>query len=147
MLHLKIGKSGGRDYLSIVRGYWDPLAKRSRTKTVESLGYLDRLSELYDDPIAHFNVVVAQMNTEAEKEQHLFSFKADRSALLSQGSGDRKNLGYAALSLIYHSLSLDKFFSNRSRSWQHEYSVNEIMKLLVFSRILSPGSKPNLRLI
>ena len=143
MLHLKIGKSGGRDYLSIVRGYWDPLAKRSRTKTVESLGYLDRLSELYDDPIAHFKEVVSRMNTEAEKEQHLFSFKADRSALLSQGSGDRKNLGYAALSLIYHSLSLDKFFSNRSRSWQHKYSVNEIMKLLVFSRILSPGSKRN----
>ena len=143
MLHLKIGKSGGRDYLSIVRGYWDPLAKRSRTKTVESLGYLDRLSELYDDPIAHFKEVVSRMNTEAEKEQHLLSFKADRSALLSQGSGDRKNLGYAALSLIYHSLSLDKFFSNRSRSWQHKYSVNEIMKLLVFSRILSPGSKRN----
>ena len=143
MLHLKIGKSGGRDYLSIVCGYWDPLAKRSRTKTVESLGYLDRLSELYDDPIAHFKEVVSRMNTEAEKEQHLFSFKADRSALLSQGSGDRKNLGYAALSLIYHSLSLDKFFSNRSRSQQHEYSVNEIMKLLVFSRILSPGSKRN----
>ncbi len=141
MLYLKIGKSGGRDYLSICRGYWDPVAKRSRTKTIESLGYLDKLSSQYSDPISHFKAVVAQMNAEAEKEQAFFSLKADLSTRLSHGEGHRKNLGYAALSLIYHSLSLDKFFSNRSRSWECEYSLNEIMKLLVFSRILAPGSK------
>ena len=140
-VHLKIGKSNGRDYLSIVRGYWDPTVKRSRTKTVQSLGYLDKLSEQYEDPIAHFRAVVEKMNAESAKEQSLFTLKADRSALLSQGTGDRKNLGYAALSLIYHSLGIDRFLSNRSRSWQTHYSVNEIMKLLVVSRILAPCSK------
>ncbi len=140
-VHLKIGKSNGRDYLSIVRGYWDPTVKRSRTKTVQSLGYLDKLSEQYEDPIAHFRAVVEKMNAESAKEQSLFTLKADRSALLSQGTGDRKNLGYAALSLIYHSLGIDRFLSNRSRSWQTHYSVNEIMKLLVVSRILTPCSK------
>ena len=44
MASLKIGKSGGREYLSIVSGYWDPINKRSRTKTIESLGYLDSLN-------------------------------------------------------------------------------------------------------
>ncbi len=141
MLHLKLGKSAGRDYLSIVRGYWDPAAKRSRTKTIQSLGYLDILREQYTDPVGHFQGVVGDMNAEREKAQAQFSLQVDPSALLSDSTGHRKNLGYAALSLIYHELGLHRFFSNRSRSWQCSYSVNEIMKLLVFSRILSPASK------
>ncbi|NNN22226.1 MAG: hypothetical protein HKL80_09535 [Acidimicrobiales bacterium] len=60
---------------------------------------------------------------------------------MSKSSGIRKNLGYAALSLIYHELSLHTFLYNKSRSWKSHYPINEIMKLLVFSRILSPASK------
>ncbi len=141
MLYLKVGKSGGRDYLSIVRGYWDPVVKRSRTKTIQSLGYLDQLSTKYKDPISHFKNVVSEMNAEVEKEPSFFELKADLSTKLSHGQGHRKNVGYFALSVVYHLLFLDKFFSNHSRSWQCQYSLNDIMKLLVFSRILSPQSK------
>ncbi len=83
MLYLKVGKSGGRDYLSIVRGYWDPVVKRSRTKTIQSLGYLDQLSTKYKDPISHFKNVVSEMNAEVEKEPSFFELKADLSTKLS----------------------------------------------------------------
>jgi transposase len=60
---------------------------------------------------------------------------------LEAGTGNRKNIGYAALSAIYHELGLDVFFNNRIRTLKADYSVNAIMKLLVYSRILEPASK------
>ncbi len=141
MLHLKVGKSNGRDYLSIVTSYWDRDCKQSRTKTVESLGYVDQLRSEYDDPVSHFKGVVASRNKKILEDNSEFNISLDRNASLSEGTGSRKNVGYAALSLIYHELGLHTFFSNRSRNWECEYSINEIMKLLVFSRILAPNSK------
>lgn len=41
-------------YLAIQESYYDSTTKQSRTRTVESLGYLDALKKEYDDPIAHF---------------------------------------------------------------------------------------------
>ncbi len=111
MESLKIGKSGGREYLSIVSGYWDPINKRSRTKTIESLGYLDSLKEQYDDPIAHFQKVVDELNKNLVKEE-LF-VKLNKSSQLSDELNNLKNLGYFALSAIYHELGLDLLFRNR----------------------------------
>ena len=141
MLSLKVGKSRGRDYLSIITKYWDRENKQSRTKTVRSLGYVDELKKDFIDPIAHFKEVVAVMNQEIEAENKKFSISLNKDELLSNRTGIRKNIGYSALSLIYHELCLDRFCNNKSRTWANSYSINEIMKLLVFSRILKPGSK------
>lgn len=42
-MELKIGKSRGSDYLSIVHRYWDRHSKTARTRTIKSLGCLDDL--------------------------------------------------------------------------------------------------------
>jgi len=64
-----------------------------------------------------------------------------RDERLEPGSNNRKNIGYAALSKLYHGLGLHTFFTNRSYTWKSEYNVNSIMRLLIFSRILAPSSK------
>ncbi len=51
-MYLQIGNNKGRKYLSIVQGYRDPVTKKVRHKTVNSLGYLDELAKHYPDPIA-----------------------------------------------------------------------------------------------
>ncbi|KUK63097.1 MAG: Transposase IS4 family protein [Desulfotomaculum sp. 46_80] len=53
----------------------------------------------------------------------------------------RKNFGYAALSKIYHELGIHTFLINRQRNLDIDYSLNNIVKLLVFSRLLNPASK------
>jgi len=53
----------------------------------------------------------------------------------------RKNFGYAVLSQIYHDLEINKFLINRQRSTKIDFSSNNIMKLLVYSRLLNPASK------
>jgi transposase len=141
-MNLKIGKSNGRTYLSIAHGYRDSQTGKVRTKTIKSLGYLDNLQKEYPDPIAHFREVVEEMNRqEAELNPPVATITLDRKELLSTEQDNRKNLGYVVLSKIYHELGLNVFFNNHSRGLKAEYSVNNIMKLLVFSRILAPASR------
>ncbi|MCC7570584.1 IS1634 family transposase, partial [Candidatus Micrarchaeota archaeon] len=130
-----------RRYLTIVQGYRDPVTKKVRHKTVKSLGYLDELEKQYPDPITHFRGVVEEMNQKAAFEKQPVAISLDPEKILTESQANRKNIGYAALSKLYHELSLNTFFYNKSRSFKSEFNTNNIMKLLIFSRILAPASK------
>jgi len=135
----KSNRKNGRVYLSIADGYHDPKKGYSRTVNIKKIGYLDTFLDQYDDPIVHFEEVVAQMNSEkkASKQQQSYDYDPDETF-----DGDNsKNLGYAVLSYIYHELEIDTFFNSRQRSIGAEYNLNSIMRLLVFSRLLYPDSK------
>ena len=137
----KSTRKNGRVYLSIADGYHDPKKGYSRTVNIKKIGYLDTFLDQYEDPIAHFEEVVAQMNLEkkASKPQQSYDYDPDETF-----DGDNsKNFGYAALSYIYHELEIDTFFNSRQRSIGAKYNLNSIMRLLVFSRLLYPGSKKN----
>ena len=54
-------------YLAIQESYYDSTSKQSRTRTVQSLGYLDALKKEYDDPVAYFTNKAAEM-TRGKKE-------------------------------------------------------------------------------
>lgn len=140
-MNLQVGKSNGRRYLAIVQGYRDPVTKKVRHKTVKSLGYLDELAKEYPDPIVHFKAVVEEMNQKAASEKRPVAISFDPEATLAGSQANRKNIGYAVLSKLYHELGLHTFFYNQSRAFKSEFNTNSIMKLLVFSRILAPASK------
>jgi hypothetical protein len=139
-MNLKIGKSNNRTYLSIVHGYRDRDSGIVKTKTVQSLGYLDDLQKQYPDPIAHFREVARQM-TEEENAQRKITLTLDMDERLPMDAASRKNLGYAAILKIYHELELHRFFNNKARHQGFAFNTNSIMQLLVISRLLSPGSK------
>lgn len=134
-------KKTGRIYLSIVQSYRDANSKSPKSRTIESLGYLDELEKQYDDPIAFFNEKIKQMNEQYASERSSISFTIQRDEHIPIGSTNRKNFGYAALSKIYHDLGIHTFLINRQRHAKHDYDANSIMKLLVFSRLLYPASK------
>lgn len=140
-MYLQIGNNKGRKYLSIVQGYRDPVTKKVRHKTVKSLGYLDELTKHYPDPVAYFRRVVKEMNKKAALEMQPVTISLDPKEALTADQTNRKNIGYAALCKLYYELGLDIFFYNNSRSFKSEFNTNNIMKLLVFSRILAPASK------
>jgi transposase len=140
-MYLKQNRRGNRTHLIIAHGYRDKESKKVRTRTIKSLGYLDDLEKQYPDPIAHFKAVVAEMNKKEAEDKPPASVTFDRDERLDIGQDNRKNIGYAALSKFYHDLDLHVFFNNRARKWESEYSINSIMRLLIFSRILSPASK------
>jgi len=134
-------KKTGRTYISIVQSYWDGNKKQSKAITVKSLGYLDDLKKKYDDPLAFFTAEAKQMEAQRLKDNADFTFSIGKNETLEINEDNRKNFGYAGLSKIYHELGLHAFLINRQSHSKETYDANNIMKMLVFSRLLAPASK------
>lgn len=141
-MHLKkTPDRNGRIRLSIVDTYYDKQRKSTRQKTIESLGYLDDLEKLYEDPIAHFQERVEELREEKKAHKAPINFTFYNSDKLCVGDNLRKNFGYSAFSKIYHELEIDKFLKSKQRTSKASYDANTIMKMLVYSRLLFPASK------
>jgi transposase len=132
-------KRTGRTYLTIAQGYRTP-DKKSRTKTIESIGYLDELEKQYKDPISHFTKLAKQMDEERLAGKR-FIVTLDADEQLDRGAANRKNYGHVVFSKIYHELEIDRFLKNARRHKNFKYNTDAIMRLLVFGRLLDPGSK------
>ncbi len=132
-------KKSGRTLLMAVRSVWKN--GKAVKQTVNCLGYVDEFTIVYDDPIAHFQEVVKEMTRlekEAKTKMTLDIFKGEE---LQPSFGLRKNIGYMPLSQLYETLEIPRFLANRQRNLKVRYSLNSILKILVFSRILYPASK------
>jgi len=135
-------KKTGRTYLSMVQNYYDKDKGYSRTKTMESFGYLDELEKQFDDPVAHFKAVVEERNRQEELEQAQYSIVARKNETLTKNTSRRKNYGYILILMIYYWLGLDRFLINKQqRETKIKYNTSTILKFLLISRILAPGSK------
>lgn len=121
----------GRTYLSIVNGY--KVNGVTKHEVIQKLGYLDELEKEYDDPISHFSAEAKKI--ESNPTCHLHNTK------LKKNESNRKNVGYMFLKKIYEELTLPSFFESKQKKLKVSYDLNEIFSLLVFSRILYPGSK------
>lgn len=144
-MYLKATKQkNGRVNLSFVHGFRDPKTKKVKQRVVENLGYVDEYEHLYEDPIAHFKEIAKQRTLEMQEEEKkkeipLGSVNAED--LLEINEDAMKLMGNIPLSSIYHELKINQFLINRQRSRAMDYSLNDVMQLLVYTRILSPGSK------
>ena len=139
-MHLKkTTAQNGRTHLSIAESRRDPKTGQTKKVTVQKVGYVDVLEKEYTDPIAHFTTVVAEMNQKRAEEKAAMTITLNTTQQVE--GNERRNFGYVALSAVYHELELHKFFARRQKSLDVEYNLNSIMRLLVFSRLLSPGSK------
>jgi len=143
-MYLKISaiKKTGKTYLSMVHGYRDKERGHTRTKTIETFGTLDELQKLYEDPITHFKGVVEERNLAAKQETAEYAITVKKNKTLKPDVSNRKNYGYIVILKFLHELGLDGFlFNRRQRDTNIESNTGAIMKMLVISRILSPGSK------
>jgi len=132
-------KSTGRTYLSIVHGYRDENGK-PKSKVVRSIGYLDALQNEYEDPIAHFEKVAAELNKEREDNKKVM-ISVDMDERIDPNEINRKNYGHVVFSKIYHELEIDRFLKNARRHANFKFNTDSIMRLLAFTRLLYPGSK------
>lgn len=135
----KSPKPNGRVYLSIVESRRDGKSKHSKTITVQKLGYLDELAKEYTDPVAHFTAIAKNMTETKAEERAALTVTIDAAQRIS--GNERKNFGYIVLSAVYHELEIHRFLAARQKSLGVEYNLNSIMRLLVFARLISPGSK------
>ena len=140
-MYLKImpDKKTGRTYLSIYHGYRDSKGK-SKSKSVKNLGYLDELAKEYDDPITYFRAMAKDMNQELNETKSL-TITINMEEQLDRNKANRKNYGHIIFSKIYHELKIDWFLKNARRHKKFKFNTDAIMRLLVYTRLLFPGSK------
>jgi len=141
-LRQKVIKASGRIHLSILHGFRDSEGK-VKQKTIEKIGYLDEAQKIYDDPIAHFESLAKKMNEELNAENTI-SIALDMKEIIDPKQVYRKNYGYVVFSIIYHELEIDRFLDNARRHKRFKFNSEAIMRLLVYSRLLYPGSKRGL---
>ncbi len=134
-------RPNGRIYLSIVRGFRDPVTKKNKQRAVKSIGFLDEFEDIYDDPIEHFKNLAKEMTEEENLANAPLEFSFDRLESVKDNEILRKNFGFVVLSYIYHKLKIDSFLDNKQQSLNIDFSLNKILQALVFLRIMEPCSK------
>lgn len=129
----------GRILLTFTHGYREN--GKIKQKNIETLGYLDELEKIYDDPIAHFRVIAKKRTADNALESEPIHLDLDPAAEIDQFEVGLKNLGYAVFEKIYHELGIHTFFQRHENRLNIDFNLNALFRLLTYSRILDPGSK------
>lgn len=128
----------GRTSLFIVESFRDENGK-PKHRIVKKIGYLDELSDQYDDPVAHFSNEAKKM-TKLKKDESFSSISLDFNSCIDFGN-NLYNVGYLPYKYIYNELGFSQFFLNKQRNLDIMFSLDKCLQLLSFSRILYPASK------
>lgn len=144
-MFLKSITKKGVTRLYFYESYYEPSAikgkkGRTRQRSLESLGSLDNLKKLYDDPIAHFTDVAKQRSQE-QKENSQSSFTIDLKSTMTVKHDNMKNAGYGIIKELYKQLELDKFWKSKANNKDLKFDLELIFRLLSISRALFPASK------
>lgn len=137
-MYLKVIKKNGVERLYFYESYYEN--KKVKQRCSKCLGNLTDLQKEYDDPIAHFKQVAAEETLQKKAERNI-SVSIDLSSEMDFSEDSLKNVGYGVLKVLYRQLGLDKFWKQILKKSNCKGDYEKIFRLLVFSRILYPGSK------
>ena len=140
-MRLQISKTKNAASLYIVKSTYDRNGARSN-KIVKKLGTYAELSKKYDDPVAWGKQLAREM-TEQEKSERIspVTVQYDPSVLIENEKDIQFNVGYLFLQKIYHQLKLNRICEKIQKDHKFDYDLNEILKALIYGRIIYPGSK------
>lgn len=119
------------------------IGNRTTTKTVEKIGTYDEIKEKCGDmePLEWAKKYAAKRSAEEKAAKQDVIMKCSSSMLIDKNVRRSCNAGYLFLLDIYYSLGIDKICAEISEKYKFEYDLNEILSMLVCSRIIAPGSK------
>lgn len=119
------------------------IGSRTTTKTVERLGSIDEIKARCGDadPIEWAKEYTKKLTLAEKESKSGILIKYSASMLIDKNVRRSCNVGYLFLQDIYYSLGLDKICSEISGRYRFGYDLNSILSMLVFSRVLIPGSK------
>lgn len=124
----------GKTYCSIVDGY--RVDGKVKHKTVKKIGHLEDLQQIYSDPIEY-------LNSELDKFKKEFETKITTTIDITKENDfedDTFNIGYSYLKKIFQELDISSVLKKKQYSTNIEYSLSKACELLIYSRIINPGS-------
>lgn len=119
------------------------IGNKTTTKPVERLGSIEEIKARCGDadPIEWAKEYARKLTIAEKESKQGILLKYSSSMLIDKNVRRSCNAGYLFLQDIYYSLGLDQICSQISDKYKFEYDLNDILSMLVFSRIISPGSK------
>lgn len=133
--------SGKKVYL--VEGYRNKVNK-VRHRTIKCYGNLKELVAKDPNIIDKLKKEAKVLTKEKKQESDMTENEVKITHSLLKKNSDQekdKNYGYFFLENIYNELEISEFLKNFNFEKNHRYNIDEVMKLLVFGRILKPESK------
>ena len=135
-------KKTGRTYLVYAKSYRDPISKKNKTKTVESIGYLEDYLDTYPDPLAHFKEVAKQRTLEEKGKDYVFVLNNSKlKQTEADGTRELKYLSSAVIAHVYHLLKLQNFYNYKYTLINAKYSLNRIAQFFIIDRLLHSSEK------
>lgn len=140
---LQLKKSGSHTYLYAIKSFRKEDG-RCTTKVVEKFGTVEELREKLggEDPIEWARARVAEMTAAEKEENRNVVVEYNPKAYIQKGEQRSYNGGYLFLQKIYYELGLDYICKKIAKKHKPlKYDLNGILSMLVYTRILYPGSK------
>lgn len=140
---LQLKKSGSYTYLYAIKSFRKEDG-RCTTKVVEKFGTVEELREKLggEDPIEWARARVAEMTAAEKEENQNVVVEYNPKAYIQKGEQRSYNGGYLFLQKIYYELGLDYICKKIAKKHKLlRYDLNGILSMLVYTRILYPGSK------
>ncbi|MCL2522691.1 MAG: IS1634 family transposase [Erysipelotrichales bacterium] len=129
-------KSKNDKLVYLAHGYRDSNNK-VKHRLIKLYGYLGELEASEPN-------VLERLRREAKKisnDNIEVTLKVSTAQIKKRGNKKKFNYGYSFLEAIYNSLTIPKFIDFYSENKRFKYNLDDILKLLVFSRCLNPSSK------
>ncbi len=141
-MKLTISKSKNATLYYVQKSYRTDSGKSS-TRTVERLGTIEEVKARFGEENT-MDAVKEYIKglTLADKEQRRdVVVKLSQNKMIKQNEQNSYNGGYLFLQKVYYELGLDKICNKIEKRHKNEYGLNSILSMLLYTRILYPGSK------
>lgn len=141
-MKLTISKSKNATLYYVQKSYRTDSGKSS-TRTVERLGTIEEVKARFgeENTLDAVKAYIKEL-TLADKEQRRdVVVKLSQNKMIKQNEQNSYNGGYLFLQKVYYELGLDKICNKIEKRHKNEYGLNSILSMLLYTRILYPGSK------
>ena len=140
-MKVSVSKSKNQTIYYLSKSVW--INGKSTTKTIEKIGSEDELLKVCGDltPLEWAKQYAAKRSAEEKASKKDIMIKYSSSALIKKGTCRSVNVVYLFLKDIYYDLKIHDICAQIAEKYKIEYDLNQILSMLLFSRIIYPGSK------
>lgn len=116
---------------------------KATTKTIEKIGSYDEIKKICGDmePLEWAKQYAAKRSAEEKASKQDIIVKYSSSSRIKKDVRRSVNIGYLFLKDIYYDLGINDICSEIAEKYKFQYDLNAILSMLVFTRIIYPGSK------
>lgn len=140
-MRLQITKSKNAECFYIVKSVRKNGANTN--EVYEKLGNLNEVKKRAgnQDPYEWAKEYAKELTNKEKDRTREIAIRFKPALLIEKDVQQSYDVGYLFLQKIYYELELDRICKNISRRYKFEYDLNSILSRLIYSRVLSPGSK------